>query len=133
MSFSQRELERLGHELCADPGADRQAERWAFKQESACGARSNDRYPTSRPPQWHQCKADSFRLPSERGDDVTGERNEPSEPRDKDAALSLRQVFERAWPLDRKPVFGALVQAIDNFDREQRRRRKERDAADRLG
>ena len=44
--------------------------------------------------------------------------------RSEDAVRSLRHVFERVWPVDRKPVFGGLVRAIDDFDREQRRRRK---------
>ena len=51
----------------------------------------------------------------------------------RDAVQSLRHVFERVWPVDRKPVFRGLVRAIDNLDREQRRRRKHRDAADRRG
>ena len=50
--------------------------------------------------------------------------------RSKDAVQSLRHVFERVWPVDRKPVFSSLVRVIDEFDREQSRRRKHRDAAD---
>lgn len=46
---------------------------------------------------------------------------------------TLRPIFERVWPVDRKPVFSALVRAIDELDREQRRRRKRYDAADRSG
>jgi hypothetical protein len=52
-------------------------------------------------------------------------------PRNKDAVHSLRHVFERVWPVDRKPVFGGLVRALDDFDREQSRRRKQRDRSDR--
>lgn len=62
---------------------------------------------------------------------MTEERIGGSKPRSKNAVQSLRQVFERAWPLDLNPVFSGLVRAIDDFDREQKRRRKERDAADR--
>jgi hypothetical protein len=51
--------------------------------------------------------------------------------RSEDAVKSLRQVFERIWPVDRKPVFNGLVRAIDEFDREQKRRRKHRDFGDR--
>jgi hypothetical protein len=47
-------------------------------------------------------------------------------PRSEGAVQSLRQVFERIWPVDRKPVFNGLVRAIDEFDREQKRRRRER-------
>ncbi len=50
--------------------------------------------------------------------------------RTEDAAKSLRHVFERIWPVDRKPVFRGLVRAIDEFDREQRRRRKQRKVED---
>ena len=53
--------------------------------------------------------------------------------RRKDAVQSLRHVFERVWPVDRKPVFSGLVRAIDELDRAQRRRRKRHDAADRSG
>jgi len=35
MSFIQRELERLGHELCADPRPARQAEFYAAQQALA--------------------------------------------------------------------------------------------------
>jgi hypothetical protein len=35
--------------------------------------------------------------------------------------------------VDRKPVFNGLVRAIDQFDREQKRRRKGRDGGDRSG
>jgi hypothetical protein len=62
---------------------------------------------------------------------VTEERTGASKLRRKDAVQSLRHVFERAWPVDRKPVFSSLVRAIDELDREQRRRRKRHDAADR--
>ena len=62
---------------------------------------------------------------------MTEERIEASKPRNRSAVQSLRDVLERAWPLDRKPVFSSLVRAIDEIDREQRRRRKQRDAADR--
>ena len=62
---------------------------------------------------------------------MTEERSEASKPRNKSAVQSLRQVLERAWPLDRKPVFSGLLRAIDELDREQRRRRKQRDAAER--
>ena len=48
-----------------------------------------------------------------------------------EAVQAMRQVFERAWPVDRKPVFGSLVRVIDEFDREQSRRRKNRDAGGR--
>ena len=54
-------------------------------------------------------------------------------PRREDAVKSLRQVFERLWPVDRKPVFNGLVRAIDEFDREQKRRRKHRDVGKRSG
>ena len=54
-------------------------------------------------------------------------RKQPSD----DAVKTLRHVFERVWPLDRKPIFGGLVRAIDDFDREQRRRRTAPDAGDR--
>jgi hypothetical protein len=57
---------------------------------------------------------------------VNEERVGPSKPRREDAIKSLRHVFERVWPVDRKPVFKGLVRAIDEFDREQRRRRKRR-------
>ena len=63
---------------------------------------------------------------------MTEERIGASKGRSKEAAQSLRYVFERVWPVDRKPVFSGLVRAIDKLDREQRRRRKHRDAADRL-
>jgi hypothetical protein len=59
-----------------------------------------------------------------------GPRRE-SGPRSEDAVKSLRQVFERLWPVDRKPVFNGLVRAIDEFDREQKRRRKGRDVGER--
>ena len=58
---------------------------------------------------------------------MSEERIDGSRPRSEGALQSLRQVFERAWPVDRKPVFGGLVRAIDKFDREQRRRRKHGD------
>lgn len=51
--------------------------------------------------------------------------------RSDDAVRSMRQVFERVWSVDRKPVFSGLVRAIDEFDREQSRRRKRPSAADR--
>ena len=53
--------------------------------------------------------------------------------RRKDAVQSLRHVFERVWPVDRKPVFSGLVRAIDQIDRKQMRRRKRHDAEDRSG
>ena len=56
--------------------------------------------------------------------------NDGRKPGSEDAAGSLRLIFERAWPLDRKPVFGGLVRAIDKFDRRQSRRRKLGNAAD---
>lgn len=62
---------------------------------------------------------------------MTEERTGAPNLRSKAAFQSLRHIFERAWPLDRKPVFGGLVRAIDELDREQRRRRKRHDAADR--
>ena len=64
---------------------------------------------------------------------MTEERIGASKLRSKDAVQSLRHIFERVWPVDRKPIFRGLVRAIDNIDREQRRRRKHRDAADRSG
>jgi len=64
---------------------------------------------------------------------VTEERIGAPKRRRKDAVLSLRHIFERVWPVDRKPVFGGLVRAIDELDREQRRRRKRHDAEDRSG
>jgi hypothetical protein len=64
---------------------------------------------------------------------VTEERIGASKLRSKDAVQSLRHVFERVWPVDRKPVFRGLVRAIDKLDLEQRRRRKRHDAADRSG
>jgi hypothetical protein len=64
---------------------------------------------------------------------VTEERISASKLRSKFTVQSLRFVFERAWPVDRKPVFSSLVRAIDELDREQWRRRKHYDAADRLG
>ena len=57
------------------------------------------------------------------------EREGARNPRSEAAVESLRHVFERIWPVDRKPVFGGLVRAIDEFDRRQRRRRKRSDAA----
>ena len=62
---------------------------------------------------------------------MTEERGGASNQRSKDSGHSLRQVFERLWPVDRKPVFRSLVKAIDELDREQSRRRKQRDAEDR--
>ena len=41
---------------------------------------------------------------------------------------SLRHVFDGVWPVDGTPQFGGLVRAIDDVDREQRRRRKREDA-----
>lgn len=64
---------------------------------------------------------------------MTEERIDASKARRDDAVQSLRHVFERVWPVDRKPVFGGLVRAIDKFDREQRRRRKSREAEDPSG
>jgi hypothetical protein len=61
---------------------------------------------------------------------VTEERVGASKPRREDAIKSLRNVFERVWPVDRKPVFKGLVRAIDEFDREQKRRRKRRNVED---
>lgn len=62
---------------------------------------------------------------------MSEERIGSSKLRSDDALKSLRYVFERVWPVDRKPIFSGLVRAIDDFDREQRRRRKHRDVADR--
>jgi hypothetical protein len=45
--------------------------------------------------------------------------------REDETAQALRSVFQRAWPVDRTPIFSGLVRAIDDFDREQRRRRKQ--------
>jgi len=61
---------------------------------------------------------------------VSEERIGASKLRREDAVKSLRHVFERVWPVDRKPVFKGLVRAIDDFDREQKRRRKRRDVED---
>lgn len=62
---------------------------------------------------------------------MTEERINASKLRSKYAVQSLRHVFERVWPVDRKPIFSGLVRAIDELDREQKRRRKHHDAADR--
>ncbi len=64
---------------------------------------------------------------------MSEKRTGASKQRSKDAVKSLRHVFERIWPVDRKPVFRGLVRALDEFDRDQMRRRKHRDAADRSG
>ncbi len=64
---------------------------------------------------------------------MTKERGGASKQRSKDVGQSWRHVFDRIWPVDRKPVFGSLVRAIDELDREQSRRRKQRDAKDRSG
>jgi hypothetical protein len=64
---------------------------------------------------------------------VTEKRIGASKLRRKDAVQSLRHVFERVWPVDRKPVFNGLVRAIDELDRKQMRRRKRHDAEDRSG
>jgi hypothetical protein len=68
--------------------------------------------------------------PSDSGAFVTEEQVGASKLRKDDAIKSLRHLFERVWPVDRKPVFRGLVRAIDEFDREQRRRRKDRDVED---
>lgn len=70
---------------------------------------------------------------SDSGAFVTEERISASKLRSKHAIQSLRHVFERVWPVDRKPVFSGLIRAIDELDREQKRRRKHDDAADRSG
>jgi hypothetical protein len=70
---------------------------------------------------------------SDSGAFVTEDRISASKLRSKYAVQSLRHIFERVWPVDRKPVFSSLVRAIDELDREQRRRRKRQDAADRSG
>jgi len=62
---------------------------------------------------------------------VSKERIGASKLRSEVAFQSLRHIFERVWPVDRKPVFSGLVRAIDEFDPEQRRRRKQRNTADR--
>ena len=62
---------------------------------------------------------------------MSKERIDAPKLRREGAVQSLRHIFERVWPVDRKPVFSGLVRAIDEFDREQRRRRKHRDVADR--
>ena len=64
---------------------------------------------------------------------MSEERIGGSKLRSEDAVKTLRHVFERVWPVDRKPVFSGLVRAIDEFDREQRRRRKLRNVVDRSG
>ena len=48
--------------------------------------------------------------------------------RNEQSLQTLGHVLNRAWPVDRKPVFRSLVQALNKFDREQRRRRKDFDA-----
>ena len=62
---------------------------------------------------------------------MSEERSGASKPRSEDTVQSLRRVFELLWPVDRKPVFGGLLKVIDEFDREQRRRRKHRNGAER--
>jgi hypothetical protein len=64
---------------------------------------------------------------------VSEDRDDAAKLPSEDAVRSLRQIFERAWPVNRKPAFDSLLQAIDGFDREQRRRRKHRDGADQSG
>lgn len=61
---------------------------------------------------------------------MAGERSEKSPKLRTDDAVHWRQLFERLWPVDRTPVFGGLVRAIDQFDRDQSRRRKHGGAAD---
>lgn len=58
------------------------------------------------------------------------ERIGASKLRREHAVQSLRHIFERVWPVDRKPVFSGLIRALDEFDREQRRRREHRNPAD---
>jgi len=69
-------------------------------------------------------------VPSDSGAFVTEERISASKLRKKHAVQSMRHIFERVWRLDRKPVFRGLVRAIDELDREQRRRRKHHDVVD---
>lgn len=55
------------------------------------------------------------------------ERTGSARLRNKAAVEFLRHVFDRAWPVDRKPLFRRLVRAIDDLDRRQRQRRKSYD------
>ena len=65
-------------------------------------------------------------LPSVSGALVAEERISATKLQSK--VQSLRHVFHGVWPVDGTPLFGGLVRAIDEVDREQRRRRKREDA-----
>ena len=49
-----------------------------------------------------------------------------------DELRSLGRTFDRAWPVDQAPCFGALLQAIDDADRELWRARDASSGADEI-
>ena len=72
---------------------------------------------------WHKVDQEEVAL-------LSSERVGVLSPRNDDVVRSTRRVFDRIWPLNRKPILSGMVRVIDQVDREQRRRRKLRDAAD---